>query len=277
MNKQAIPLFKALTIAGSDSIGGAGIQADMKTIAALGGYAATAITALTAQNTLGVHAVYEIPASFVARQIDAVVSDTGADIVKTGMLYSKDIIETVAPGSTLCAFTCCRRSRHAVKKWSGTIGRRCHSGLDLSIVSLGFHRYAKYSGSRTYFGHKNSKYHRCRKGCKIHTQTRPANVLIKGGHALHSSDIKSSNTVIDILYTGKSFAYIEGEYLPAKHVHGTGCVYASAIAAYLAKGCGIAEAVRQAKKFVVLCIKKSFSPGRGYDVMEPFSTLAPYQ
>ncbi|WP_211436050.1 bifunctional hydroxymethylpyrimidine kinase/phosphomethylpyrimidine kinase [Candidatus Kuenenia stuttgartensis] len=158
MNKQAIPLFKALTIAGSDSIGGAGIQADMKTIAALGGYAATAITALTAQNTLGVHAVYEIPASFVARQIDAVVSDTGADIVKTGMLYSKDIIETVA--SRLKHYALSPVVVDPVmlsKNGAALLAEDAIPALISPIVSLGFHRYAKYSGSRTYFGHKKFK------------------------------------------------------------------------------------------------------------------------
>ena len=274
MNKQTLPLFKALTIAGSDSIGGAGIQADMKTIAALGGYAATAITALTAQNTLGVHAVYEIPASFVARQIDAVVSDTGADVVKTGMLLNRDIVETVA--SRLKHYALSPVVVDPVmlsKNGAALLAEDAIPALISQLFPLSFIVTPNIPEAAHISGVKIQNISDAEKAAEYIHKLGPANVLIKGGHALHSSDIKSSNTVIDILYTGKSFVYIEGEYLPAKHVHGTGCVYASAIAAYLAKGCGVAEAVRQAKKFVVLCIKKSLSPGRGYDVMEPFAAL----
>src|SRR5574337_780831 len=96
MVNREVPLYKVLTIAGSDSGGGAGIQADIKTITALGGYATTVITALTAQNTLGVHSIVEVPASFVGQQIDAIMTDIGADAVKTGMLLCKDIVDMVS-------------------------------------------------------------------------------------------------------------------------------------------------------------------------------------
>ena len=91
-----MPVYKVLTIAGSDTGGGAGIQADIKTITVLGGYATTAITALTAQNTLGVQSIFKVPASFVGEQIDAVMKDIGTDAVKTGMLLSKDIVDVVS-------------------------------------------------------------------------------------------------------------------------------------------------------------------------------------
>src|SRR3990172_8774141 len=96
MKKQVPSQYKVLTIAGSDSGGGAGIQADIKTITALGGYATTVITALTAQNTLGVQSIFEIPASFVGQQIDAIVTDIGTDAVKTGMLLNKGIVDVVS-------------------------------------------------------------------------------------------------------------------------------------------------------------------------------------
>ncbi|MCF6149264.1 MAG: bifunctional hydroxymethylpyrimidine kinase/phosphomethylpyrimidine kinase [Candidatus Kuenenia sp.] len=274
MNSHASPLFKVLTIAGSDSIGGAGIQADTKTITALGGYATTAITALTAQNTLGVYSVHAVPASFVAQQIDAVLSDTGADAVKTGMLLNKDIVGTVAAKLSYYALTSVvvdpvmLSKNGAVLLTEDAIQALTSQLFPLSSIITPNIPEAEYLS-----GLKIQNISDAEKVAKCLYKLGPANVLIKGGHAIDSCDMKNSNRVTDLLYNGKYFEYIEDEYLPAKHVHGTGCVYASAIAAYLAKGYDITVAVSKARKFVTRCIKKSFSPGRGYEVIDQFGAL----
>ncbi|MBM4055694.1 MAG: bifunctional hydroxymethylpyrimidine kinase/phosphomethylpyrimidine kinase [Planctomycetes bacterium] len=274
MKKQALPLFKVLTIAGSDSIGGAGIQADLKTITALGGYATTAITALTAQNTLGVHSVYAVPAPFVGQQIDAVLSDTGADAVKTGMLLNKDIVETVAAKLKYYAIAFVVVDPVMLSKnGAALLAEDAIHALTSQLFPLSFVVTPNLPEAEKLSGLKIQNISDAEKAAKHIQKLGPANVLIKGGHALHSSDMKNGSKVIDLLYNGKSFEYIEGEYIPAKPVHGTGCVYASAIAAYLAKGCDITAAVSHAKEFVALCIKKSFSPGRGYAVIDQFGAL----
>lgn len=267
-------LFKVLTIAGSDSIGGAGIQADLKTITALGGYATTVITALTAQNTLGVHSVYDVPAFFVEQQIDAVLSDTGTDAVKTGMLLNKDIVETVAAKLKYYAINSVVLDPVMFSKnGAALLTEDAIRTLTSQLFPLSFIATPNIPEAEHLSGLKIQNISDAEKAAKyIHTLG-PANVLVKGGHALHSSDMKNSNKVIDLFYNGESFEYIEGEYIPAKHVHGTGCVYASGIAAYLAKGYGAAEAVSRAKEFVTLCIKKSFSPGKGYEVIDQFGAL----
>jgi hydroxymethylpyrimidine kinase/phosphomethylpyrimidine kinase len=104
-------------------------------------------------------------------------------------------------------------------------------------------------------------------------QLGPPHVLIKGGHAGKSWDMKNKDRVLDILYDGKSFEHIEGEYIPTKNTHGTGCTYASAIATYLAMGNSARESVVQAKRFVTTAIEKSFNPGKGYGTLDQFGAV----
>ena len=274
MMKERLSLHKVLTIAGSDSGGGAGIQADIKTITALGGYATTVITALTAQNTLGVQSILEVPASFVAQQIDAIMTDIGTDVVKTGMLVNKGIVDVVSLKIKEYSIKCVvvdpvMTSKNEKRLLSADAVNALTSKLfPLSLVVTPNIPEAEYiSGIKIKTPSDAEKAAKC-----IH-QLGPSCVLIKGGHAGKSWDMKNEGTVIDILYDGKSFEYIEGEYIPTKNTHGTGCTYASAIATCLAKSFGLKESVVQAKKFVTASIRKSFNPGKGYGTLNQFGSI----
>ena len=264
-------MSKVLAIAGSDTSGGAGIQADIKTITALGGYATTVITALTAQNTLGVQSIFEIPASFVGKQIDAVMTDIGTDAVKTGMLLSKDIVETVSLKIKAYKIKCVVVDPVIMSKNK----KRLLSGDAIKVLTsklfpLSFLVTPNIPEAEYIAGIKIKNQSDAEKAAKIIHQLGPLNVLIKGGHAEKVLDIKNKDTVIDILYDGKSFEYIKGAYIETKNTHGTGCTYASAIATYLAKGEKLKEAVIQAKGFVTMSIKKSINPGKGYGTLDQF-------
>ncbi|KAB2836564.1 MAG: bifunctional hydroxymethylpyrimidine kinase/phosphomethylpyrimidine kinase [Candidatus Brocadia sp.] len=274
MKSKETRIYKVLAIAGSDSGGGAGIQADIKTITALGCYATTVITALTAQNSLGVHSVFEIPAHFVGQQIDAVMMDIGTDAVKTGMLMCRDIVEIVSV----------KIKEYQIKRvivdpvMLSKNGKRLLSpdavhALTSQLFPLSFIVTPNIPEAECITGLKIKGVSHAEEAAKCIYQLGPSRVLIKGGHAGNSWDLKNKEKVIDILYDGKSFAYTEGAYIPTQNTHGTGCTHASAIAAFLAKGNDLTEAVVQAKKFVTLSIKKSFNPGTGYGTLDQFSAV----
>ncbi|OHB42500.1 MAG: bifunctional hydroxymethylpyrimidine kinase/phosphomethylpyrimidine kinase [Planctomycetes bacterium GWB2_41_19] len=261
-------------MAGSDSGGGAGIQADIKTITALGGYATTVITALTAQNTLGVQSIFEIPASFVGQQIDAIVTDIGTDAVKTGMLLNKGIVDVVSLKIKE------HNIKHVVvdpvmisKNKKRLLSADAVNALTSKLFPLSLVVTPNVPEAEYISGINIKTPSDAEKAAKYIHQLGPAYVLIKGGHAGKSWDMKNEGKVVDILYDGKSFEYIEGEYIPTKNTHGTGCTYASAIATCLAKGFGLKEAVVQAKEFVTASIRKSFNPGKGYGTLDQFGAI----
>lgn len=274
MKQRNASFYKVLTIAGSDSGGGAGIQADIKTITALGGYATTAVTALTAQNTLGVQSIFEIPASFVGQQIDAVMADIGTDAVKTGMLLCKDIVGVVS--SKIKEYHIKRvvvdpvmLSKNEKRLLSaGAVDALVSQLFPLSYVVTPNIPEAEYITAL-----KIKDVSDAEKAAKRIHQLGPAHVLIKGGHAGKSWDTKNKDRVIDIFYDGKSFEYIEDEHIPTKNTHGTGCTYASAIAAYLARGNSPEEAVVLAKRFVTASIQRSFDLGKGYGTLDQFGAV----
>ena len=274
MKKQVPSQYKVLTIAGSDTGGGAGIQADIKTITALGGYATTVITALTAQNTLGVQSIFEIPASFVAQQIDAIMTDIGTDAVKTGMLLNKGIVDVVSLKIKE------HNIKHVVvdpvmisKNKKRLLSADAVNALTSKLFPLSLVVTPNVPEAEYISGINIKTPSDAEKAAKYIHQLGPAYVLIKGGHAGKSWDMKNEGKVVDILYDGKSFEYIEGEYIPTKNTHGTGCTYASAIATCLAKGFGLKEAVIQAKEFVTASIRKSFNPGKGYGTLDQFGAI----
>jgi hydroxymethylpyrimidine kinase/phosphomethylpyrimidine kinase len=274
MKNQVPSLYKVLSIAGSDSGGGAGIQADIKTITALGGYATTAITALTAQNTLGVHSVFEVPASFVSQQIDTVMTDIGTDAVKTGMLLCKDIVDVVS--LKIKEYHIKRVVVDPVmlsKNERMLLSTDAIYALTAHLFPLSFIVTPNIPEAEYITGLKIQNLSHAEEAAKFIYQLGPSHVLIKGGHAESAWDIKNKDTVIDVLYDGTSFEYIEGEYIPTKNTHGTGCTYASAIATYLAKGIGPREAVVQAKRFVTTSIQKSFGLGKGYGTLDQFGAV----
>jgi hydroxymethylpyrimidine/phosphomethylpyrimidine kinase len=247
---------RVLVIAGSDSGGGAGIQADIKTITTLGAYAATAITALTAQNTLGVHAVHMVPPAFVARQIDVILDDVGADVVKTGMLGDAATVEVV------CDTLMRRAERMPVvvdPVMVATTGARL---LDSDALTMLRRRLIPLADLIT----PNLPEAEALAGMAIPdvaamhhvaeallTLGSPA-VLLKGGHL-------PGEQVVDLLATEDGIETFAAPRIASRHTHGTGCTLASAVAAGLAQGLALRDAVMRAREYVRAAI--AAAPGLG--------------
>lgn len=258
---------KALTIAGSDSGGGAGIQADLKTFAALRVYGASAITALTAQNTVGVEAVHVVPADFVLRQIEAVVKDIGADAVKTGMLANGEIIEAVA---------------FAVQKWeldnlvidpvmvakSGDmlLAEEAAAVLKERLFPHALVVTPNLSEAAVLTGEKVETLDQMKMAARSIHLMGPEYVLVKGGHL-------ESDEIVDLLYNGQRFDYFRADRVNTPNNHGTGCTFAAAMAAFLARGLSITDAVLKAQEYLQIALGSSLAPGGGCG---PVHHLAPF-
>lgn len=239
----------ALTIAGSDSAGGAGIQADLKTFAALGVYGASVLTALTAQNTNGVFAVHEVPAEFIAAQMDAVFSDLAVRAVKIGMLGSAAAIAAVAAGLRR------HRARNVVLDTVMTAsagGKLLHGdALDALRALIAQARLVtpNLPEAATLTGAEEA-----RDEAEMYAQAQKllalggGAVLIKGGHG-------SGSESVDILVEGASRMRFATPRIQTRNTHGTGCTLAAAIAAGLAKNLSLTDAVRQAKAFVTAALE----------------------
>lgn len=262
-------LKQVLTIAGSDSGGGAGIQADIKAMSANGVFAMSVITAITAQNTEEVTDVFELPTSIIAAQIDAVFDDFDVAAVKTGMLSSSEIVSTVAKmlkpqkvANLVVDPVMISKSGHALLKPDAieavkrdliplalVITPNIHEAQQLSEVEIKTLADARQAAKVMY-----------KLGCR--------SVLIKGGHLL-------ADQGTDLLYDGKFFEVFKGEFINTPHTHGTGCTYASAIAAHLALGKSLSEAVKAAKTYVTEAIRHSLAIGHGKGPTNHFYFLKP--
>ena len=252
-------IYKALTIAGSDSGGGAGIQADLKTFQELNVYGMSVITALTAQNTLGVQAVFPQSVEAVESQIDAVMSDIGTDAAKTGMLFSKAIIEAVAKKVRKYQINHFVVDPVMIAKSGATllqeeaIEAMCEHLLPLALlITPNLPEAARLTGAERIESIDDMK-----EAAKRLSEFGPKNVLIKGGH------LGKDKKAIDILYDGRQFFSFESERIDTKHTHGTGCTYSAAIAAELAKGCAVDTAVGHAKQYMTFAIKYGLEIGKG--------------
>lgn len=236
---------RVLSIAGSDSSGGAGIQADLKTFSALGCYGMTAITALTAQNTCGVRSIHSVPAQMLRDQIDAVMEDVGADAVKIGMLQSPDIVLTVASAI----------DRHQFKNivfdpvMVATSGAALidDAAIEVLVREL-FPRAAVITPNLDEAGLLVGRSLSCTQDMEHAAMTLIGQgaraVLLKGGHL-------PGDLVVDLLVTdGGDKVWMEGARIDTVNTHGTGCTLSSAIAAYLALGATLVDAVKLARKFV---------------------------
>jgi hydroxymethylpyrimidine/phosphomethylpyrimidine kinase len=251
-------LPRVLTVAGSDSGGGAGIQADLKTFQELDVFGMSAVTALTAQNTLGVHGVHEAPPDFVAAQIDVVLSDIGADAVKTGMLSSAPIIEAVA--KTLAAHdvrtlvvdpVCASKHGDPLLHPDAVDAMRTRIIPAAEIVTPNLGEVAVLTGVEVRS--------RADMTAAAHAMKAlgPSWVLVKGGHLGEDED------AVDLLFDGDTETAISGPRLATTDTHGTGCTLASAIAAYRARGLDVIEAVRAAKRYVTGAIERGLRLGHG--------------
>lgn len=259
---------RVLTIAGSDSGGGAGIQADLKTFAALGCYGMSAITALTAQNTQGVSGIHPVPPAFAAAQIAAVLEDIGADAVKIGMLYSADLIRAVAEqlqkfnahNIVLDPVMVAQSGDRLLR--DDAVGAMAEFLMPLAdIVTPNIPEAEVLVGRALRTGDELRA-----AACDL-ARHGSCSVLIKGGH-LEQADS------CDLLYLARENRFVElaAERIRTRNNHGTGCTLSSAIAAHLARGSGIEEAVRRAKEFISRAIRAGadYSIGRGHGPVHHF-------
>jgi hydroxymethylpyrimidine/phosphomethylpyrimidine kinase len=260
--------YKVLTIAGSDSGGGAGIQADLKTMAALGCYGMSVITALTAQNTRGVNAIHPVPPSFAAEQIAAVFSDIGADAVKIGMLYSAQLIEVIArelkkysaaniildpvmvaqSGDKLLQDDAIQAIKEYLMPLADVVTPNIPEAevlLNRSILGLE----DMQTAAKALAGHGSRS------------------ILIKGGHLADGDST-------DLLYLAgeERFVRLAAKRIASNNNHGTGCTLSSAIASYLARGNDIEDAVRKAKTYIQNAIRAGadYTIGHGHGPVHHF-------
>jgi hydroxymethylpyrimidine/phosphomethylpyrimidine kinase len=246
----------ALTIAGSDSSGGAGIQADLKVFADLGVYGLSVVTAVTAQNSLGVQKINKVPQRIVAAQIDSVVRDMGVDACKIGMLFSEEIVSRVAErivrreipnvvldpvifakdGSRLLLARAVQRMRQELIPKCLIVTPNLVEAAELAKIQVTDLDSVKEAAKRIHdFG--------------------PNYVLIKGGHL--------DGEPVDMLYDGSQFVEYRSERVEGPTMHGTGCVFSAAITARLARGDSVQDSIKFAKDYIVASIKKSVKLGKG--------------
>jgi len=247
---------RALTIAGSDSGGGAGIQADLKTFQELDVFGMSALTAVTAQNTLGVQGVWPLPAEAVARQIDSIAEDMGTDAVKTGMLFSAGIIRTVADKIRQH-----RWERIVVdpvmiaKSKVPLLQEEAVEALKKELLPLALVVTPNIPEAEALTGMTIRTLVDRKEAARRIAALGARHVVVKGGH---EEDAEES---ADLLYDGQSFIMIATPRIRTSNTHGTGCTFAAAIAAELAKGRSVEEAVRTAKRFVHCAIGHGISIG----------------
>ncbi len=250
-------MFRVLTIAGSDSGGGAGIQADIKTITALGGYAMSVVTALTAQNTLGVEAVFEVSPDFIAAQFDAVMSDIGTDAAKTGMLSSPAVVRTVAEKV---------RQYHierlvvdpvmAAKSGDVLLSAEGKDALVTELLPLALVVTPNIPEATLISGIEIADTAGMEAAARSIARLGPRYVIIKGGHLPVDP--------VDLLFDGKGFIRFEKKRIETKNTHGTGCTFSAAIATGLAEGKEVAEAVAQAEEYIEMAITFALNIGSGH-------------
>ncbi len=251
-------IAKSLTIAGSDSGGGAGIQADLKTFQELNTFGMSVITALTAQNTLGVHGVYPQSLEAIAAQMDAVLSDIGTDAVKTGMLFSAEIITLVA--EKLKEYKVNNLVIDPVMIAKGGASLLLDEAVQAlveklipiaTVITPNLPEAAKILGRS-----EITSFAEMKEAVVALHQLGPTYVVLKGGHL-------PEGPAVDLLYDGKSIYELEAGRIETKHTHGTGCTFAAAIAAELAKGADIVAAVEVAKAFITAAIQDALPIGQG--------------
>jgi hydroxymethylpyrimidine/phosphomethylpyrimidine kinase len=251
---------RVLIIAGSDPSGGAGIQADIKTVTALGGYAATAITALTAQNTTGVFGVLDVPPGFIAQQIRLVLEDIGADSIKIGMLHKTEVIEAVA--GALEGFPGIPHIVDPVmvaKSGDPLLDPAAVAALKEQIVARALVVTPNLREAEALLGLSPGSIDgvdAMRRAAENILALGPTAVLVKGGHA-------EGGTVFDVLETAKSPETFEHPRLETTSTHGTGCTLSSAIATGIAQDLSLREAVARALDYVHAAIRSAPQIGHG--------------
>lgn len=249
---------KALTIAGSDSGGGAGIQADLKTFQELDVYGMSAITAVTAQNTFGVHGVYPLSVDAIIKQIEAIGTDIGTDAIKTGMLFNSEIIRAVS--------NCIKKFKWEnivvdpvmiAKGGASLLQDEAFVALKEFLLPLAMVITPNIPEAEVLTQLKirtlDDRLEAARRLHKLGAKY----VVMKGGHG-------EEEELVDILYDGLEFTYFKGKRMETKNTHGTGCTFAAAVTAELAKGKSVKDAVEIAKQFIQAAIEDDLEIGGGH-------------
>jgi hydroxymethylpyrimidine/phosphomethylpyrimidine kinase len=256
-----------LTIAGSDSGGGAGIQADLKTFAAHQVYGTSAITAVTAQNTLGVTRFMALPADLVTEQIEAVVSDIGAHATKTGMLATAAIVEAVAAAvEDLDVPWLVVDPVMIAKSGDRLLDDEALGAIKSELLRRAFVVTPNVPEAETLSGVTIRSDEDRREAARRIAALGAAHVIIKGGHF-------PSDAIVDLLYDGHRFTEYRTERVPGRHTHGTGCTFAAAITARLALGATLEDAVPLAQQYVAGAIRRAPEVGTGHGPMDHFWSL----
>ncbi|MBU0575447.1 MAG: bifunctional hydroxymethylpyrimidine kinase/phosphomethylpyrimidine kinase [Proteobacteria bacterium] len=248
---------RVLTIAGSDSGGGAGIQADLKTITVLGGFGMSVVTALTAQNTLGVHGIHEVPPEFVAAQFDAVATDIGVDAAKTGMLTSSEIIRVVAGKIRQYGIEKLVVDPVMVAKGGmALIHEEAKRTFIAELIPLAFVLTPNISEAEVLSGIRIATISDMREAARIIRDLGAGSVVVKGGHL--------RGDPVDLLYDGREFREFVSPRIATADTHGTGCTYSAAIATGLAFGRDVAGAVAEAKRYITEAVRHAWRLGGGH-------------
>lgn len=251
----------ALTIAGSDSGGGAGIQADLKTFAAHGVFGTSAITAVTAQNTLGVASFLALPADVVTAQIEAVVSDIGAHAAKTGMLANAAIVEAVSAAVKALEIPWLVVDPVMVAKGgSRLIDDEAIAAMKVELFPQAFLVTPNVPEAEVLADLTIRTAEDAREAARRIARLGPRAVIVKGGHL-------PSPRIVDLLYDGHRFVEFTGERVPGSNTHGTGCTFSAAIASHLALGRTLEDAVPRAQRYVAEAIRLGPALGRGHRPM----------
>jgi len=253
------PRGTVLSVAGSDSSGGAGIQADIKTISLLGSYAASVLTALTAQNTRGVSSIHGLPPSFVLDQLEAVLTDIPIDVIKTGMLHTPAIIAALAErlGERKVIIPLVIDPVMVAKGGASLMEREAVQVFSDQLLPLAYLLTPNIPEAERLLGRGIKNESEMEQAARDLHAVGAARVLIKGGHL-------SSQNSTDILFDGKECHSFSSERIFTSNTHGTGCSYASAISAYLAQGEPLLTAVSKAKTYITAAIRNARPLGRGH-------------
>ena len=261
---------RVLIIAGSDSGGGAGIQADIKSVSALGGFAVTAITALTAQNTLGVHAIHPVDSDFIAQQMAVVLDDIGADCLKTGMLHNEEVIGVVADmiADKAAGIPLVADPVMVAKGGASLLDDAAHSALIERIVPLAAVLTPNAPEAAVLTGIDVTDEASQQAAGEALRDMGASAVLVKGGHI-------EGPQIVDLLVTGDRVMRFESPRIETPHTHGTGCTLASAIAAGLAQGMELPAAVARARNYVMAAIASAPGFGAGHGPIDHTVTVDP--
>ncbi len=257
----------AMTIAGSDSGGGAGIEADLKTFAALGVHGTVALTAITAQNTYSVTGVQDVGLEIIEKQIDAVWEDMGIDAAKTGMLHTSEIIRTVARKVRQYKFPLVVDPVMVAKSGAPLLKPEARDTLVGELIPLATVVTPNAPEAEAISGVKIRGWDDMVRAAEKISKLGPEAVVIKGGHV---PGIRGST---DLLYYEGEIHVLEAPRIETRATHGTGCSFSAAIAANLAKGMDVVEAVREAKRLITLAIRFGLPVGRGHGPVNPMAIL----